>query len=300
MKKNTDEEPLTEQEISTTKGNETKINTCNNKINIFITYCVLTFCQGIMEPLGGSLYIELQKQLNVSSTVISNILTLRSISFFVAAFITSFILDKFIKTHYYISFVSILCGISLIILPFTSNIVIAFIVFFVFGYFIGTSFTAFPVYIMRLYPLKNNKMLYIAMSIYGISKTLTPLIISLCIYLNKNNDYYVSMIIFAIVLLVLSGLIFTKETPKHDKLRNIKSDIQLSNMVENNEDVVVNKLSKQVSFHLNENSRYNYGIYSLIILQIMIMFCFSGAQSIMINFITLYCNKKDQKIIINL
>ena len=188
------------------------------------TYALMVISLGCVETFGATIYTELGDQLKVRTDDIAFIFTCKAIAFGVSAVFCAWMLDYFVQTHRYIAFTMLLSSISIMIIPFTQNIALMYILFIIIGYGLGTIFVCFPVYIFRLYPShKQSLLIYIMLAIYGMAKVVLPLTIQLSI--QESGEYLWALLFLSFLTLFDAICLLFVNTPEHDKLRSIKADI---------------------------------------------------------------------------
>eukprot|EP01084_Bolivina_argentea_P238845 401302_1 len=250
------------------------------KILIYISYILMTTCEGAFEPLGGSLYNKFETQLNTSSSHIAYILSVKPICSAIAAIITAAMLDYVENSHIYCCIISIISAVTLAFIPFIKSLYLMFGAFGVVGYYIGAVFVSYPVYIFRLFPENQNRALFFCMVIYGISKTIMPLLID--VSLVWFGSYGFALWIVSFLLLIVSVLMLCLPTPKHDPLRSAKKTIGTEY-----KSLEIERINESVNTNIKAK-RYSY---LLIILLVLMMFTFSSFQSGTVNFIQTFITK---------
>eukprot|EP01084_Bolivina_argentea_P205830 351544_1 len=254
---------------------EQEVQHIKNHLYLFLVYCLFMICCGLLEPLPGSLFIELEKQLDVGTSDITPSLIARSISFGIGSIITGLVVDKFTESHRYCALLTILCGIFHAILPYTKSLLIVYITFILNGYVLSIAGVTFPIYLFRLYPKKGDRVIYIAMSLLGLSKAVIPFGISLSI--SMTDSYAIPLISICVLLIIFSILILLFATPKHDESRNI------------NQTNSKNIDSKSILDLFHENKSYIYYQRALIFVLSCLMMIFSASQECFISFVAVYC-----------
>ena len=252
---------------------------CWKQYGYILTYSLMLITLGCLETFSSALFVELEKQLNVETVVVALIFTVKSIAFGISSFLSAYILDYFINTHYAVSFITLSSTIAITIIPFVTNVSIMYIIFIFVGTAIGILFVSFPVYIFRAYPSQQTKMMYVVMTIYGISKTILPLLVQLSITLTSSYQY--SLYLIACVSSLTCVLLCILPTPKHDHLRNLKQDLVVSR--KESEDL------RRMKEALKSDRAHRMKERMLIIILAFIMATFSATQSGLVNYITSYC-----------
>jgi len=163
----------------------------------------------------------------VSTVTVALIFSSKSIAFAIGAMVCAWALDQFAETHRYIACVMVLQSTAVVLLPFTSNLPLAFSLFIVIGFSMGSVFVCFPVYVFRLYPHRKSKMLslYLLLSIYLPAKIMTPLLIQFAI--SSFNAYDLPLFLISALSFISGISMLSVSTPQHDDLRTIKDDIQI-------------------------------------------------------------------------
>eukprot|EP01084_Bolivina_argentea_P106866 191129_1 len=264
-----------------------------NKLYFFI-YILLFAFHGCVMPLPGTIYIELQNDLNTTTKVISWIYSAMAIGSAISAFFSGYIVHKFTSTHKYLAFIIFLEIISLILIPFIKTIPIMFILFI----FIGIGYSAIEtfgaVFVFRAFPLNGKRMYFITQTVLSIFSTAMPLFIQLSI--NKTNNYYIPLFVASVfgVLYILISIFLP--TPQHDPLRTLKRKIwkfkiyRSASANDNHEDEDITNLAKYASNKLEQNNSYKYQQHTLVIILLISMLLYAtiyfGANS----FITTYCS----------
>eukprot|EP01084_Bolivina_argentea_P151432 264301_1 len=282
------------------KQNDFKSHICCIEYRYMFAYALLLMSVGSLETFSSAIFVELQHQLNVDKATIAFIFTVKSISFGVSSIICAYVLDSFNETHYFVAITILLSTISITLIPFIQIVSVMYILFIFIGFAIGTLLVAFPVYIFRQYPNQQTKMIYIVLTVYGICKTIIPLLIQLSISLYSSYQY--ALYIITIISLLTCILLLILSTPKHDTLRSIKKDISTPQMSETddsdndnindtnvNHNFVHEKL-KKVAIILKNDKKHMYKERIIIFMLAIIMSCFSATQSGLVNFITSYCD----------
>eukprot|EP01084_Bolivina_argentea_P254314 427522_1 len=261
---------------------------CWTKYRYMFAYSLMLSTLGALESFSSALFVEFENQLDVDTVVIALIFTVKSISFGISAIICAFIIDSFHSTHYFVSLSIFFSCISITLIPYIKIVSIMYILFIFIGYTLGIIFVSFPVYIFRKYPQKQDKMMYIVMVIYGITKTAFPIIIQLSISLTSQYKYALFLITFISLLSSISLLMLS--TPTHDNYRTVKQSIALSSELPEESMDSIEKKSKQVVLVLSKDKKHIYTQWIIIILLSFMMASFSATQSGLVNFITSYCN----------
>eukprot|EP01084_Bolivina_argentea_P167681 290960_1 len=277
-------ETTTLKESATT--NDTKNGVDNNKrrSRIFCLYCMMAICAGVMEPLGPTLYIELQDQLSISESAIAFSFTTRSIAAIISSIISGKVVDCCIESHRYIAFISIVFIVSIIYLPFVQHIYALHVVFGVVGFTYNAHMMVIFIYVLRLYSEEKRQdaghRLYIILVMYGITKTVYPLLVQLCIQYSSEYVYalYSVLIIFVVEIVLL--LIFT--TPTHDKLRTIKAEL-------NNEPNNKTQKAEQIFKTLNSDIKHRLYEGTIVFILSVIVFSYSAMQEYFTTFVIVYC-----------
>ena len=234
--------------------------------------CLMTVCCGCLETLGGTLYINLEQQLNTTSSYIAYMLSIKAIWSAIGSVVSALILQYVQTANNYLSIMALLTAITIAIMPYVTSVYFMFIIFAIIGSFIGITCVTYPVYIFRLYPQHQNRALFGCTVIYGISKTLSPLLIDLSILMSKS--YAPVLYIMAILLVLLTMLYYYFPTPKHDELRNTPLSSESSHI---DYGTIYTKIV--------ENKRATLYSRILFILFALIIFSFSAFQSGLVNFI---------------
>ena len=251
---------------------------CWKQYGYIFTYSLMLMTLGCLETFSSALFVELEKQLNVETVVVALILTIKSIAFGISSFLSAYILDYFTNTHYAVSFITLSSTIAITIIPFVTNVSIMYIIFIFVGTAIGILFVSFPVYIFHAYPSQQTKMMYVVMTIYGISKTILPLLVQLSITLTSSYQYSLNLI--ACVSSLTCVLLCILPTPKHDHLRSLKQDL-----VSRKESEDLRRMKEA----LKSDKAHRMKERILIIILAFIMATFSATQSGLVNYITSYC-----------
>ena len=147
-------------------------------------------------------------------------------------------------------------------------------------------------------------MMYILITVYGICKTILPLLIQLSIKL--FNTYQHSLYLITIISIMTFIYLLILSTPKHDHYRTLKKDLssskldtdltddELENEPENeiNSDKIleITEKSKQAALALKSDKFFVYTQRGIIFILSLIMTMFSATQRGLVNFITTYCN----------
>ena len=241
---------------------------------------------GFVETFHSAIFVELESQLQTNTATIASLITVKSIAFGISAVIYAIILDSCVKTHRIVALLLCLSATSIATVPWINDPIPMFIVFILIGISWGTINVCYPVYIYRAFPNSQQRMFYIAMTIYGISKTVLPLIIQLSVTMTGSYQYALYLISFvamftAIILLILP-------TPLHDANRTLKRDISksLHGATETNE-----KSIASFADALKADKQHIVTQRILIVLLMMILASFFATQSGLVNFIVLYCDQ---------
>ena len=238
----------------------------NRKLILFLAYVLLTLCLGALETLGGSLYNQLESQLNTSAQTIAYMLSLKPIISGVAALITAWVLDKFVNSHYYICIMSIITSVIISLMPQMKELWQMYCAFAVIGYAIGTIMSAYPVLTLRLYP-NNNRAWFGLLVIYGISKTTTPILLEASIQI-FDGSYGPVLYFVSVLFIILSVILGCMQTPQHISSKNDSAE--------------------QASV---SSSKLKYLQYLLYTLFIVLHFLYSAFQSGLVNFIQKFVTK---------
>ena len=250
-------------------------------------YSLLVMTLGCMETFHSALFVEMEAQLDTNTALISSMITAKSISFGISGILCAFILDFYDQTHRFVALIIFCSGISIAVIPWILSSIPMFIIFVVIGSSVGTAFVSFPVYIFRAYPNSQNRMMYTAMAIYGISKTVLPLIVQLSITLTGSYQYALYLVTFLAMITVLFLLVLP--TPKHDANRTLKRDISNSSVVK---DVSADTANVHLfADALKADKQHIVTQRVLILLLAVIMASFSATQSGLVNFIAVYCDQ---------
>eukprot|EP01084_Bolivina_argentea_P264599 448243_1 len=253
---------------------DTPIETIESKPNhhaLFICYLFGCIYFGGMEALPSSLFDLLIIRLNVTQFDVSTLFMLRLISYSISCIVAAYILDSFVNTHKLNAFVMIIGAISTLLIGYTNDINLQYIWWIIQGFACGHIETCLPVYIYRIYDDNADNVLNVFLVIYGITKTLTPLLIQY-IFLD-------SLFIFFFVGIIFCAFACYIPTPKHDKFRSIQKEINKQNST---------RQAKDVLSEIDLN--YKYIKYALIILFCLILITFSCIGAGLITFITVYCS----------
>eukprot|EP01084_Bolivina_argentea_P198013 339211_1 len=250
--------------------------------NVFIIYCLMGICWGISQPIGAALYAELQSQLNATKQEIAFCFTTRSIASVISSIITGKAVDYLTESHRYIVIPIILFITSICYLPFTSNIYVLHLIFATFGYLWSALAVIVPIYIFRLYSERKREdaghKIYIVLIVYGITKVTFPLCIQISMEYSNNYQYPLYAVTFLCIILTICLLTF--KTPKHDKLRTIKAEL-------NNEK---DSDAKYIYKTLNKDSKHRVYEVAIIVILSIIMFIFSVIYEFYTTFVAVYCN----------
>eukprot|EP01083_Nonionella_stella_P007766 22362_1 len=196
--------------VSTNKQSNCNKQKCIKYLTFF-SYCLITVCCGSLEPLGGALYTHFETQLNTTPQTIANILSIKPIASGVAAILSAWIFDHVVNAHYYIALICIIVAITIALVPHMNNVWQMYVAFVPIGYFIGLTMVTYPVYTLRLYR-RSNRALFRLLSVYGISKTLSPILIQSAI--DQFDSYAPFLYMVSGLLLILSVLLCCLRTPK--------------------------------------------------------------------------------------
>ena len=257
------ENPLIQSnENVSTKTKESSL--LNRKLMLFFAYVLLTLCLGALETLGGSLYNQLERQLNTSAQTIAYMLSLKPIISGIAALITAWVLDKFVNSHYYICIMSIITSAIISLMPKMKELWQMYCAFAVIGYAIGTIMSTYPVLTLRLYP-NNNRAWFGLLVIYGTSKTTTPILLEASIQI-FDGSYGPVLYSVSVLFIILSVILSCMQTPRH-----------ISSKINSVEHISSSKLR-----HLQ------YLLYTLFI---VLHFVYSAFQSGLVNFIQKFVTK---------
>eukprot|EP01083_Nonionella_stella_P175829 613469_1 len=248
-------------------GASSQKHTSRNKLKCikyltFFSYCLITVCCGSLEPLGGALYTHFEAQLNTTPQTIANILSIKPIASGAAAILSAWILDHVVNSHYYIAFICIIVSITISLVPHMNNVWQMYVAFVPIGYFIGLTMVTYPVYTLRLYK-HSNRALFRLLSVYGISKTLSPILIQSAII--QFDSYAPFLYMVSGLLFIVSVLLCGLRTPKAE---------------------AVAMQSRILGFHTESPAlRVHKTLYISLILM---YFCFGAFQSGLVNFIQKY------------
>eukprot|EP01084_Bolivina_argentea_P112853 201230_1 len=271
--------------------------------NIYIViYGILYGFYGVCIVLGGSIYIELQNQLNVSASSISFMFSMKSIGQIIMTIIYSFIIDHFKETHRFMSVILLISSITLAFMPFIENIVIMYMCWISIGFSLGAMDLANPVYIFRLFPVRNAKILFIVFIVYSIVATVVPIIIQFEI--SKTGTYIYSLMFFSCCNLIASIALLFISTPIHDELRSIKRELSTRRNTSDSKPMESKDLdrtsiiimAKKAFEQLNKNKKNSPTSASLskkcfvAILCFMVAFYFMSMECFII-YVTPFCNE---------
>ena len=287
---NIESTPSTPEHAKTAPDQASKI--INTKL-YFAAYFLLHVFTGCLITFSGSIYVELQSDLNVSTYTISWIYSSIPFAMILSAFVSGYILDKFTESHKYLSILIIISSICLCLIPFIRNIPFMFIIFIFIGFGFAGNDTCGSVWIFRVYPDNGGQMFFIFQTILSVSSMLTPLIFQLSI--SQSGQYSYPLFGLAVIGVTYSILLIFLSTPKHDKLRTIKRKIKriasTSPSAESAmQDTELDELSRKTSSHLKQKSDYKQLQWIMLSILILLVFCHSAAERAMTIFITPYCS----------
>eukprot|EP01083_Nonionella_stella_P217892 781870_1 len=260
------------------------VDESSDKIKTFYMYCLMAICIGLLEPLGPTLYVELQTQLNISEEAIAFCFTTRSVASIISAIISGKVVDYFVESHRYVALISIIFIASITYLPYTHNIFILHAIFAVIGYVYNGYFVVIFVYVLRLYSEQKREAaghkLYIILGIYGLTKTIYPLIMQISVQYTDKYIYPLYAILVLFVILII--LLLTLKTPKHDKLRTIKAELK-------DEKDVETKDANNILHILNSDFKNRLFEITIILILSGIEFSYSAMQEYYTTFVIIYC-----------
>eukprot|EP01084_Bolivina_argentea_P139795 245887_1 len=266
------------------KLNEALKNSKRNKL--FVTYCLMAVCWGLCELIGALIYIELQHQLNTTEQAIAFCFTTRSISGLIFGIVTGKVVDHFTESHRFIATTIILYIASMIYLPFTRNIYVLHIIFAIYGALVSVIIISMTVYILRLYSDCKRELvrpkLYTALAVYGLTKTIYPILMDLSIKYSHSYIYplYISLI-FCIILVIL---LFIQKTPIHDQHRTIKAELKDNEIESNNSNAI------KILEILNKDKQIIICQHIIIVVLNLIMLIYAAIWEYFITFSTVYCD----------
>eukprot|EP00484_Ammonia_sp_Unknown_P028192 CAMPEP_0197024184 /NCGR_PEP_ID=MMETSP1384-20130603/4808_1 /TAXON_ID=29189 /ORGANISM="Ammonia sp." /LENGTH=476 /DNA_ID=CAMNT_0042452529 /DNA_START=33 /DNA_END=1463 /DNA_ORIENTATION=+ len=274
----------------------------NTKV-YYCIYCLAFAFDGFLLSFPGAIYVELQNNLNTSVLLISWIYTALSIGYIVANIACGYIADRIEEVHRLQSVLLLACGVSVICVPFTTNIVVVFTLFIIIGIGWAANETLYTLFVFRLYPTDGAKMYFLAKLIMTTFAVITASFIQFS--LSMTNTYLYPFVIFGGIAIVHAIAILFIETPKHDEYRAIKRRASsfkvqrtISHTSSTETDSTVDmeivemdeeKLAETASSKLKESKSYRRLQNVTIALLLLSMCLFAMQQGGFLAFTTVYC-----------
>merc|ERR1719445_1739265 len=204
--------------------NENKEVWAPNK-KLYLMVYMLSICYyGVCLSLTGAIFVELGDQLDVDSSVIAYIFSVRSMFFVAGGLIGADIIDHFKETHKFFAFVVGVSGICLCLVPFCTSVPLMFVLWAPIGFAMGCAELSNSVFIFRLFPNKDGgRMLLLSIAMYHFGKLSAPLIVQAAI--EAFGTYKPSMWLFTLISFGYALLVPCLATPPYDRLRALKREV---------------------------------------------------------------------------
>ena len=278
----------TTNELETIQTDSPPKVACNQMLYL-CAYCCLVITLGFIETFHSAIFVELEHQLQTDAVTIASLFTAKSITFGVSAILCAFVLDSYAETHRFVSLNLCLCALSITVVPWIHYPIPMFIMFIFIGISWGTINVCYPVYIYRAFPNSQQRMLYIAMTIYGISKTVLPLIIQLSI--TMTGSYRYALYLISSVAMFTALILLILPTPQHDDNRTLKKERGVYNRLGTDSPTTEQESIARYADALNGDKQHIVTQRVLIVLLQLILVSFFATQSGLVNFIVLYCDQ---------
>eukprot|EP00484_Ammonia_sp_Unknown_P003213 CAMPEP_0197073104 /NCGR_PEP_ID=MMETSP1384-20130603/210435_1 /TAXON_ID=29189 /ORGANISM="Ammonia sp." /LENGTH=498 /DNA_ID=CAMNT_0042511931 /DNA_START=44 /DNA_END=1541 /DNA_ORIENTATION=- len=293
------------------------IDSASTKLVYCIYLLVVTF-DGFICSFPGAIYVQLQTSLNTSVVVVSWIYTALSIGYIISNLVCGFLADHITESHRLHSAILFACGIAVICVPFTTNILFVFILFAIIGVGMASNETHFTLFVFRLYPTDGVKMFFLGIVIFNICAVISALFIQFSISMTgtylypfvifggiaiaiplqealrliaRYSSYLYPFVIFGGIAIVHSIAILFFETPKHDEYRAIKRRAStLQKDATTTEEVMEDdKLAEAASTKLKQSKNYQK-LQNVTIMLLMLSMSLHAAQmGGFLSFTTVYC-----------
>ena len=196
----------------------------------FLIFCILGYTSSYL----GAIFYTLESITNANIDVLSFIFSCRSIGFVFGSASATFITNKTLHAHRYLSIVILISVIPLIWIIFVEDIVSLFFLVAIQGYTMGYFETSLTTYLVRLYSnkIEMENALQTLHFCFGIGAFLSPLFIEIAILSSsKSNDFSYSFIFVAGLSIFPSMIIFFVPTPIESQNESLQQQQSLNQCI---------------------------------------------------------------------
>lgn len=236
----------------------------------------------------GSVYGELQDDLQTSTMTVSWIISSMSIGYIISNIVCGYIADRIQEIHRVQSLVIGVCSLCVMAVPFITNITAMFLVFASIGIGWAANETHFTLFVFRLYPLEGTRMYFLVCIIVIIFSGITPIAVQFS--LSLTGSYTIPFVAFGLIGLSHSVLILLLPTPKHDEHRSLKRTASKSpNACHIEGDESIQSVIQAASSKLDSDPQYDRLRNMTVFLLILTMGIHGMTEKGTLAFITTYC-----------
>jgi len=189
----------------------------------FLVYCLAFFFDGFLLSFGGSIYVDLQRDLEVSPSMISWIYASMSIGFIVSNIACGYIADRVTNLHQIQSLLIFITSLCVISIPYNRHVASTFATMTMIGVGWAANETHCLLLVIRLYPTHSTTMLFLMAIVMNVFGGLVPLSIQLSI--SYTGSYAYPFLVFGCVGIAHSVSVLLLDTPQHDELRALKRQV---------------------------------------------------------------------------
>ena len=261
----------------------------------FSVYCLAFAFDGFLIGFPGSVYVELQQNLDTSVLIISWIYSSFAIGYIISNIICGYLADHIQEVHRLHSFMIFITSICIICIPLLDNLSAMFILFTIIGSGFAANQTYYVLLVFRLYPIDGGKMFFWCSIIVIVFSSITAALIEDSIF--YTGTFLYPFIAFGVIGIIYSISILFLSTPKHDHLRSIKRSVSIKSISNLSEIEMspsnsrnLHQIATSASERLKKEGNYEKLQNVTLVLLWLCMGCQGGFERGITAYITTYCN----------